>query len=159
MAGPDHDLTYYYDDPLTAARRSPRGARETRVGGRRAASPASPTQAAARDRAALFQALAAASAKAIGDTLVALTSADGALVGSKHERHRYATVGMLMLITTAQAFYAATLFFSIGLSKPFRSVISSGSSSPRRSCSSTGRYQLRGSHQGQGREAEPAAKD
>lgn len=61
--------------------------------------------------------------KAIGDTLVALTSADGALVGSKHERHRYATVGMLMLITTAQAFYAATLFFSIGLSKPFRSVI------------------------------------
>jgi hypothetical protein len=58
-----------------------------------------------------------------GDFLVFLTSADGALIGSRHERHRYVTVGLLMLVTAAQAFYAATLFFSVSLAKPFRSEV------------------------------------
>jgi hypothetical protein len=54
-----------------------------------------------------------------GDFLVFLTAADSALIGSRHERHRYATVGLLMLITAAQAVYAATLFFSVSLGTPF----------------------------------------
>lgn len=58
-----------------------------------------------------------------GNFLVFLTSADGELLGSRHERHRYFTVGLLMLITAAQAFYAATLFFSVSLGKPFRSEV------------------------------------
>lgn len=58
----------------------------------------------------------------LGDALVFLTSADSSQIGSKHERHRYATVGALMVLTAAQAWYSATLFFSIGLGRPFRSV-------------------------------------
>ena len=127
MAGPDDDLTYYYDDSPYSG--SPLVARPVAGSGRRWPSwpgwPRLPRR--RRRRRATGQRSFTLSQlhplKAIGDALVALTSADSALVASKHERHRYATVGVLMLITAAQAFYAATLFFSIGLSKPFRSVI------------------------------------
>jgi Domain of unknown function (DUF4407)/Protein kinase domain len=62
----------------------------------------------------------------LGDFLVFLAAADVQLIGSKSERYRYTTVGLLMLVTAAQAFYAATLFFSISLGKPFRSQIGFG---------------------------------
>jgi len=56
----------------------------------------------------------------LGNLLVYLAAADPENIGSRTERYRYITVGLLMLVTAAQAFYAATLFFSISLGKPFR---------------------------------------
>ena len=126
MTVPD-DLTYFYDDssyrgPALAGR--PAGD----SGRRRPGWPGWPRLPRRRRRRSAtgqrsFKLPRLHPLKAIGDALVALTSADGALIGSRHERHRYATVGVLMLVTAAQAFYAATLFFSIGLGKPFRSEI------------------------------------
>lgn len=62
----------------------------------------------------------------IGDFFVFLTSADRTKIGTSGERQRYITVGLLMLVTAAQAFYSATLFMSIGLGRPFRHVIGFG---------------------------------
>jgi hypothetical protein len=62
----------------------------------------------------------------IGDFFVFLTSADRTKIGTLAERHRYITIGLLMLVTAAQALYSATLFMSIGLDKPFSNVIGFG---------------------------------
>ncbi|HZR50237.1 MAG TPA: DUF4407 domain-containing protein [Streptosporangiaceae bacterium] len=56
----------------------------------------------------------------LGDFLLFLTAADSEKVGSRSERYRYGGVGLLMLVTSAQAFYAATLFASVSLGKSFR---------------------------------------
>jgi len=64
--------------------------------------------------------------KRIGDFLIFLTSADRTRIGSVSERQRYITIGLLMLTTAAQGFYAASLFASIGLGKPFSQAIGYG---------------------------------
>jgi len=59
----------------------------------------------------------------LGNLLVHLAAADPENLGSRAERNRYITIGLLMLVTAAQAFYAATLFFSVSLARPFRHEI------------------------------------
>ena len=59
----------------------------------------------------------------LGNLVVYLAAADPENIGSRTERYRYITIGLLMLVTAAQAFYAATLFFSVSLAKPLRQEI------------------------------------
>lgn len=65
-------------------------------------------------------------ARRTGDFLVFLAAADPRKIGSRPERYRYTTIGLLMLVTAAQAFYSATLFMSVGLGKSFRHELGFG---------------------------------
>lgn len=108
MTDPGGTLTYVFDDspsgepPLSPRPRPERG--RPRLGQRRGLSRPHPV-------------------RRLGDILVYLAAADPEKLGSRTERFRYVTVGLLMLVTTAQAFYAATLFFSVSLARPFRHEI------------------------------------
>ena len=62
----------------------------------------------------------------LGDLVLFLTSADRTRIGSYSERQRYITIGLLMLVTAAQAFYAACLLASVGFKRPFDQVIGFG---------------------------------
>ena len=62
----------------------------------------------------------------IGDFVIFLTSADRIRIGSYSERQRYVTIGLLMLVTAAQAFYAACLMASVGFKRPFDQVLGFG---------------------------------
>ena len=62
----------------------------------------------------------------VGDFLIFLTSADRHKIGSTSERHRYITIGFLMLVTAAQGFYAACLFTAVGFNRPFDQVLAYG---------------------------------
>ena len=62
----------------------------------------------------------------LADFLILLAAAAPEQIASRPERFRYITVGLLMLVTAAQAFYAATLFMSVSLGKPFVSEIGYG---------------------------------
>jgi hypothetical protein len=55
----------------------------------------------------------------LGDFFAFLAAADPEAVVPARERHRSATLGLLMAVATAQAFYAATLFMSVSLGRPF----------------------------------------
>jgi hypothetical protein len=61
-----------------------------------------------------------------GDLVLFLTSADRTRIGSYAERQRYITIGLLMLVTAAQGFYAACLLASVGFKRPFDQVIGFG---------------------------------
>ncbi len=61
-----------------------------------------------------------------GNFILFLTSADRTRIGSYSERQRYITIGLLMLVTAAQAFYAACLFASAGFKRPFDQVLGFG---------------------------------
>jgi len=61
-----------------------------------------------------------------GDLALFLTSADRTRIGSYSERQRYITIGLLMLVTAAQGFYAACLLASVGFKRPFDQVIGFG---------------------------------
>lgn len=62
----------------------------------------------------------------LGDLVLFLTSADRTRIGSYSERQRYITIGLLMLVTAAQGFYAACLLASVGFKRPFDQVIGFG---------------------------------
>lgn len=62
----------------------------------------------------------------LGNFVIFLTSADRGRIGSYSERQRYITIGLLMLVTAAQAFYAACLLASVGFKRPFDQVIGFG---------------------------------
>jgi hypothetical protein len=62
----------------------------------------------------------------LGDFVLFLTSADRTKIGSYAERQRYITIGLLMLVTAAQGFYAACLLASVGFKRPFDQVIGFG---------------------------------
>lgn len=62
----------------------------------------------------------------LGDFVIFLTSADRIRMGSYSERQRYITIGLLMLVTAAQAFYAACLLASVGFKRPFDQVLGFG---------------------------------
>jgi hypothetical protein len=62
----------------------------------------------------------------LGDIVLFLTSADRTRIGSYSERQRYITIGLLMLVTAAQGFYAACLLASVGFKRPFDQVIGFG---------------------------------
>ena len=62
----------------------------------------------------------------LGDLVLFLTSADRNRIGSYSERQRYITIGLLMLVTAAQGFYAACLLASVGFKRPFDQVIGFG---------------------------------
>jgi hypothetical protein len=62
----------------------------------------------------------------LGDFVLFLTSADRTRIGSYAERQRYITIGLLMLVTAAQGFYAACLLASVGFKRPFDQVIGFG---------------------------------
>jgi hypothetical protein len=55
----------------------------------------------------------------LGDFFAFLAAADPEAVVPARERHRSATLGLLMGLAAAQAFYAATLFMSVSLGRPF----------------------------------------
>jgi hypothetical protein len=58
----------------------------------------------------------------VGDFIIGLTSADPGLTQTPAERARYITIGVLMVLTTVQAFYAASLFAAVNLNKHFEAV-------------------------------------
>ena len=62
----------------------------------------------------------------LGNFVIFLTSADRTRIGSYPERQRYITIGLLMLVTAAQAFYAACLLASVGFRRPFDQVLGFG---------------------------------
>jgi hypothetical protein len=62
----------------------------------------------------------------LGDLVLFLTSADRTRIGSYTERQRYITIGLLMIVTAAQGFYAACLLASVGFKRPFDQVIGFG---------------------------------
>jgi uncharacterized protein DUF4407 len=62
----------------------------------------------------------------LGNFVIFLTSADRTRIGSYSERQRYITIGLLMLVTAAQAFYAACLLASVGFKRPFDQVLGFG---------------------------------
>jgi Domain of unknown function (DUF4407) len=62
----------------------------------------------------------------LGNFVIFLTSADRTRIGSYPERQRYITIGLLMLVTAAQAFYAACLLASVGFKRPFDQVLGFG---------------------------------
>jgi hypothetical protein len=62
----------------------------------------------------------------LGDLVLFLTGADRTRIGSFSERQRYITIGLLMLVTAAQGFYAAALLASVGFKRPFDQVIGFG---------------------------------
>jgi Domain of unknown function (DUF4407) len=62
----------------------------------------------------------------LGNFVIFLTSADRTRIGSYSERQRYITIGLLMMVTAAQAFYAACLLASVGFKRPFDQVIGFG---------------------------------
>lgn len=62
----------------------------------------------------------------LGDLVLFLTGADRSRIGSYSERQRYVTIGLLMLVTAAQGFYAACLLASVGFKRPFDQVIGFG---------------------------------
>lgn len=62
----------------------------------------------------------------LGNFVIFLTSADRTRIGSYSERQRYITIGLLMLVTAAQAFYAASLLASVGFRRPFDQVLGFG---------------------------------
>ena len=62
----------------------------------------------------------------LGDLVLFLTGADRTRIGSYAERQRYITIGLLMLVTAAQGFYAACLLASVGFKRPFDQVIGFG---------------------------------
>jgi hypothetical protein len=62
----------------------------------------------------------------LGDLVLFLTSADRTKIGSYSERQRYITIGLLMLVTAAQGFYAACLLASVGFKRPFDQVLGFG---------------------------------
>jgi Domain of unknown function (DUF4407) len=61
-----------------------------------------------------------------GNFVIFLTSADRLRIGSYSERQRFITIGLLMLVTAAQAFYAACLLASVGFKRPFDQVLGFG---------------------------------
>jgi hypothetical protein len=61
-----------------------------------------------------------------GDLILFLTSADRTRIGSYAERQRYITIGLLMLVTAVQGFYAACLLASVGFKRPFDQVVGFG---------------------------------
>jgi Domain of unknown function (DUF4407)/Protein kinase domain len=62
----------------------------------------------------------------VGDFLIFLTAADREKLRSHSERQRYITIGLLMMVTAIQGFYAACLLASIGFKKPFDQVLGFG---------------------------------
>ena len=62
----------------------------------------------------------------MADFLILLAAAAPEQIPSRPERFRYITVGLLMLLAASQAFYAATLFMSVSLDKPFDSEVGYG---------------------------------
>jgi Domain of unknown function (DUF4407) len=62
----------------------------------------------------------------LGDLVLFLTGADRTRIGSYAERQRYITIGLLMMVTAAQGFYAACLLASVGFKRPFDQVIGFG---------------------------------
>jgi hypothetical protein len=62
----------------------------------------------------------------LGDFFAFLAAADPEAVVPVRERHRSATLGLLMAVATAQAFYAATLFMSVSLGRPFLDQVGFG---------------------------------
>jgi hypothetical protein len=62
----------------------------------------------------------------LGNFIIFLTAADHNKIGSHSERQRYITIGLLMLVTATQGFYAACLLASVGFKKPFDQVLGFG---------------------------------
>jgi hypothetical protein len=62
----------------------------------------------------------------LGDFILFLTSGDRTRIGSYTERQRYITIGLLMIVTAAQGFYAACLLASVGFKRPFDQVLGFG---------------------------------
>lgn len=62
----------------------------------------------------------------IGDVVLFLAAADRTRIGSFSERQRYLTIGLLMLVTATQGFYAACLLASVGFRRPFDQMLGFG---------------------------------